>query len=80
MYNNTNNGMYAGYEVETNKESFSETKTSTMNAGTYANMGTCCMGGMNSYDAMPAMACAPIYECPQERVIHREFVHEVPQV
>jgi len=29
-----------------------------------------------------SMGCTmpPIYECPQERVCHREFVHEVPQV
>ena len=25
------------------------------------------------------MMC-PIYECPEERVIHREFVHEVPHI
>ncbi len=24
--------------------------------------------------------CPPIYECPEERVIHREFVHEVPHI
>ena len=24
--------------------------------------------------------CAPIYECPQERCVHREIVHEVPHV
>lgn len=37
-------------------------------------------------NAMPSqmgcqMGCQmpPIYECPQERVCHREFVHEVPQ-
>jgi hypothetical protein len=23
--------------------------------------------------------CSPIYECPQERCIHRQIVHEVPQ-
>ena len=42
------------------------------------------MGGMpNACCQMPTCAptmCPPIYECPQERVIHREFVHEVPQV
>lgn len=80
MYNNTNNGMYAGYEVETNKESFSETKTNTMNTGAYTGMSTSCMSGMSTYEAMPGMVCAPVYECPQERVIHREFVHEVPHI
>jgi hypothetical protein len=24
------------------------------------------------------MMCPPIYECPKERCIHREIVHEVP--
>ena len=28
---------------------------------------------------MPKM-CPPIYECPTERCIHREIVHEVPHV
>ena len=34
---------------------------------------------MTSYasSAMPGMVCAPVYECPQERVIHREIMHEV---
>lgn len=30
-----------------------------------------CMGGIK---------CPPIYECPTERVCHREFVHEVPHI
>ena len=31
---------------------------------------------------MPMMGCQmpPVYECPQERVCHKEFVHEVPHV
>lgn len=33
------------------------------------------MMGMNQGCGMP-----PVYECPQERVCHREFVHEVPHV
>lgn len=35
------------------------------------------MGGMigNSGSMMP-----PVYECPQERVINREIIHEVPHV
>lgn len=66
MYN-TNNGMYAGYEVEANKETYKETKTTYNTEGA----STC---------AMPGMTCAPVYECPQERVIHREILHEVPHV
>ena len=30
--------------------------------------------------SMNAGACMPIYQCPEERVIHREFVHEVPHI
>lgn len=26
------------------------------------------------------MACPPIYECPRERCVHREIMHEVPHV
>lgn len=31
--------------------------------------------GMNAGCMMP-----PVYECPQERVCHKEFVHEVPHI
>ena len=24
--------------------------------------------------------CSPIYECPQERCVHRQIIHEVPHV
>ena len=86
MYNQ-NNGMYSGYEVETSttsasKETFTE-KESSMSMG---NMGYSCnqmnYGMMNSMScpAVGGMVCAPVYECPQERVIHREIMHEVPQV
>lgn len=34
------------------------------------------MGGMN----MMGCQMPPIYECPEERVCHREFVHEVPHI
>lgn len=77
MYNTTNNGMYAGYEVESNKETFKESKSSTMN---YAEMGSTCHSMSASASVMPGMVCAPVYECPQERVIHREIMHEVPHV
>lgn len=55
----TNDGMYQGYEVESNKEYYKESsyKSSESNG----------------------IVMAPIYECPMERVIHREFIHEVPQ-
>ncbi len=86
MYN-TNNGMYAGYEVEANKESFTETKSSSMNAGSAAGMNTasCGMGiasplGASYGMSMPGIVTAPVYECPQERVIHREICHEVPHI
>ena len=26
------------------------------------------------------MTCAPIYECPQERCIHKQIIHEVPHI
>lgn len=82
MYNDTKSGMYTGYEVETNKESFTETKSSSMNASSYAGMGMACpnMAMNSSVSSMPGMVCAPVYECPQERVIHREIMHEVPHV
>ena len=24
--------------------------------------------------------CAPVYECPQERCIHKQIIHEVPHI
>ena len=27
----------------------------------------------------PPVMCPPIYECPRERCVHREIMHEVPQ-
>ena len=68
MYTNT--GMYAGYEVEANKEIYKESKSTTTNTSYSTGAAT---------SAMPGMVMAPIYECPQERVIHREIMHEVPQ-
>ncbi len=71
MYN-TNSGMYTGYEVESNKEVYKESKTSNTS---YTTSGV--VGGAS---VMPGMLMEPIYECPQERVIHREIMHEVPHV
>lgn len=76
MYNNQN-GMYANYEVETNKE-YTESKSESsyvgnkpMYGGTTMNMGC---------SALPGCVMPPVYECPKERVIHREIMHEVPHV
>ena len=50
------------------------------------------MGSMEYPEAMPAwtnvqnqmpimgMQVPPVYECPQERVCHKEILHEVPHV
>lgn len=56
----TNDGMYQGYQVESNKEYYKE----------------------SSYKSSESdgIVMAPIYECPTERVIHREFIHEVPHI
>ena len=29
---------------------------------------------------VPPVACPPIYECPRERCVHREIMHEVPHI
>lgn len=39
-------------------------------------MGECCQ----CCQCCPGIVCPPIYECPTERVCHRQFVHEVPHV
>ena len=60
-----NNGMYQGYSVEGSAE-LKVTPDKTM-----------------QYDSsceMPSVVCAPVYECPQEKCIHRQIVHEVPHV
>ncbi len=41
----------------------------------------CCMGmGMGMGESYPGIVCPPVYECPTERVCHRQFVHEIPHV
>lgn len=35
---------------------------------------------MNQNMMDPGCVMPPVYECPQERVCHREIVHEVPHV
>lgn len=39
-------------------------------------------GMMNMGMGMPGCGCQmpPVQECPQERVCHKEFVHEVPHI
>ena len=58
-------GMYQGYTVE----GTADLKVTPENINTSAM-------GCNS---IPGIVCAPIYECPQERCIHRQIIHEVPQ-
>lgn len=36
--------------------------------------------GMGAGMMMPGCQMPPVYECPQERVVNREFVHEVPHI
>lgn len=57
-------GMYQGYTVE----GTAELKLSSDSKNNECN-----------FQSMP-MCCAPVYECPQERCIHRQIVHEVPHV
>lgn len=58
------NGMYSNYEVESSKESFKESKTTVD----------------TNKESFKGITTEPIYECPEERVIHREIFHEVPHV
>lgn len=77
MYN-TNNGMYSNYEVEGSKE-FKESKTTytTNNSEGMMDMGY--TKGMGGY-SMPGCTMPVVYECPEERIIHREICHTVPHV
>ena len=61
-----NMGMYQGYSVEGS----AELKVTPDNKGVE----------MNACPTAAPMMCAPIYECPQERCVHRQIVHEVPHV
>ena len=58
-------GMYQGYSVEGS----AELKVSPDNKMSFEDT-SCQM----------VNECAPIYECPQERCVHRQIVHEVPHV
>ncbi len=47
----------------------------------YPKAGSDCMTSTKMEGEMiPGVVCAPIYECPVERVCHRQIVHEVPHV
>ena len=61
-----NTGMYQTYSVE------GELKVKN------DNKYNCNMLDVDMNCAMPDM-CPPIYECPRERCIHREIVHNVSQ-
>lgn len=34
----------------------------------------------NNVNMMDNQGCAPVMECPQERVVHREFCYNVPHI
>lgn len=63
------NGMYQGYSVEGS----AELKVTPDKTESYEGMSCGC-------PTMTGMVCPPVYECPQERCIHRQIVHEVPHV
>lgn len=63
---NNTMGMYQGYSVEGSAE-LKVTPEKMMNENT------------TSCNPMQGVVCQPIYECPQERCVHRHIVHEVPQ-
>ncbi len=48
----------------------------------YPSTGECMQMQTNKMEgeSLPGVVCAPIYECPVERVCHRQIIHEVPQV
>ena len=82
-----NYGMYQGYNVEGTAEvkitpEMQSTQESSAYASNYGFGSGAGYGYMNSYMpcAMPGIVCPPVYECPEERCIHREICHEVPHV
>ena len=64
-----NNGMYQGYSVEGS----AQVKVTPEKTTAYDQMAC-------DSATMSGVVCPPIYECPQERCIHRQIVHEVPHV
>ena len=60
----TDNGMYQGYSVE----GTAELKLTPDN---------------NTYEGASCnimQPCAPIYECPEERCIHKQIIHDVNHI
>ena len=53
--------------ISSSTESMMNTNMSAMPAENYG-----CM--------MPGVVCPPVYECPIEKCVHRNIVHEVPHV
>ena len=64
---NNTMGMYQGFSVEGSAE-LKVTPENMMGETT------------TSCNTMPGVVCQPSYECPQERCIHRQIIHEVPHV
>lgn len=64
MINNT--GMYQGYSVE----GMAEVKVKPSDV----NSVNCDMASMKG------CTLNPVYECPQERCIHKQIIHEVPHI
>lgn len=62
---NGNMGMYQGYTIEGSADL-------KVTPESYDNKFSNC-------NTLPGIVCQPIYECPQERCIHRQIIHEVPQ-
>lgn len=61
----TNMGMYQGYTIEGSAD------LKVVPEKEYSMSHAC---------EMPGIVCPPVYECPQERCIHRQIVHEVPHI
>ena len=59
-----NNGMYQGYSVEGS----AELKISPDDKMKFENAS--CQADM----------CAPVYECPTERCVHKQIIHDVPHI
>ena len=63
------NGMYQGYSVEGSAQVKVKPEENTV----YESSSCGC-------PTMPGVICPPVYECPQERCIHKQIVHEVPHI
>lgn len=64
---NYNSGMYQNYTIEGSADINISKKDET--------------GYNKCFDnSIPGIVCAPIMECPIEKCIHREIIHEVPHV